>query len=149
MNMKDKFIEMFLADTVTDLRYSSINLDVTDMGIGDILRNVDTYYPVNRSARNAIVEGRTAVCVKCLSELLDPMSGLILLITNGENNANNIIVSKNYIVAVIDEERIRTTEGITDLMKDLSKYMIKEFKDSLRDFTSFFIKFIYDTDSDS
>lgn len=146
MNIKDEFIKMFLPDTVEDIRYTMINMDITDLGIGDILRNLNTAYPLNGRERNNIISGKTVVCIKCKSELIEPLNGLILIVTNDTDNANHTITSKNYIVAVINEEKIRTEEGITLLLHDLSKYMIHEYKDIVNDFNSLYVKFVYDSD---
>lgn len=149
MNLKDEFIKMFLPDTVEDIRYTMINLDITDLGIGDILRNLNNAYPLNRRERNAIISGKVVVCIKCKSELLEPLNGLILIVTNDSSNANHTITSKNYIVAVIDEEKIRTDEGIALLLEGLSKYLIHEYKDIVNDFNSLYVKFVYDSDEKS
>ena len=145
---KIDFIQTFLPESVEDIRYTMINLDVTDLGIADLLRNINASFPAGRRERNAITSGLFALCIKCKCELLEPLSGLIILITNGEKNLDAPIVTKDYIVITIDELKIRDDEGIADLMDKISRYLVKEFKYILADFNTFFVKYVYDRDEE-
>lgn len=141
----DEFKHVFLPD-VEQIKFTQLDLDISDLGIADILRNTDSIYPKGGRERSLIESGKLGIIIKCKSELLEPMEGLIIVITNDQTTN---IVSKNYIVAIVSEDSISTIEGIIDTLKDFTKYIIKEFKDSLQDFGSFYIKYIYDIDVDT
>ena len=60
---RSEFIKSFLPDEVENIELTQINLDITDLGLGDILRNLNKIYPANTRTRNAIISGRTVVGV--------------------------------------------------------------------------------------
>ena len=103
---KHDFVRQFLPELVDDIKITNINLDIDDLGIADILRNINQAYPIGSRTRNFIKSGELAVAVRCTSELLSPLSGLVLIITNDDINQINI-TSKNFIVAIIDQANIR------------------------------------------
>lgn len=139
---KKEFIRKFLPEKIEDISFAQIDMDITDLAIADVLRNINTTYPKNSRIRNAIIGGRVAVGVLCKTELLDPLLGVLLIVTNGENPIN--IVSKNYIVISVSEERIINNDEIKIVLDDITRYIIKEFKFSIPKFKEFYVKFVYD-----
>lgn len=139
---KKEFIKSFLPKKIEDISFAQIDMDVTDLGLADILRNINGTYPQNCRVRNATINGRVAVGVLCKSELLYPLSGIVVIITNGEELIR--IVSRNYIVFSISEERIRDDDLIKQVLDELTIYIIKEFKFTIEKFTDFYVKFVYD-----
>lgn len=142
---KEEFIRCFLPKTVEEVKVIDINLDETDLGLADILRNLNTLYPEHQRNRNLIKDGRLAVAVRCNSDLLDPLSGLILIIFN-ENLGE--VVSKRFAVGVFNEAILSKDETIHEALEGFSKYLIKEYKDTIEQFNSFYIKFVYDRDEE-
>jgi len=141
---KQDFLRAFLPDEVEDIHYAQIDLDVNDLSLADVLRNINTAFPKNSRSRNAIASNKLAIAVLCKSEYLYPLSGLLIIVAGDDVDIQ--IVSKNYIVIAASESRIETDEEIKVVVDHLSKYIIKEFKNSLEDFNSFYAKYIYDED---
>lgn len=141
---KQEFIKTFLPYDIEDINYAQIDLDVSDLSIADILRNVNTTFPKNSRNRNKIASGNLAIAILCKSELLYPMDGLLLIISNDESKIE--LVSKNYIVLVISEDKITNDDDIKEVVDHITKYIVSQFKDSLEDFNKFYVKFIYDED---
>lgn len=139
---KKEFIRKFLPDKIEDVSFAQIDMDITDLAIADVLRNINTTYPKNSRIRNAIIGGRVAVGVLCKTELIYPLSGIFLIVSNGETPIN--IVSKNYIVISISEERIVNDDEIKLVLDDITRYIIKEFKFTIPKFKDFYVKFVYD-----
>lgn len=139
---KQEFIRTFLPEKIEDISFAQIDLDITDLSLADVMRNVDHTYPPNSRVRNAIISGKVAVGVLCKSELLYPLSGVMIIISNGDVDLS--IVSRNYMVIGISEERIRTDEEIKLVLDDLTHYIIKEFRHSIAKFDEFYVKFVYD-----
>lgn len=139
---KKEFIRTFLPSKVEDISFAQIDMDITDLSIADVLRNINTTYPKNSRVRNAIINGRVAVGVLCKTELLYPLSGILLIVSNGEDPIE--IVSKNYIVISVSELRIQSDDEIKLVLDDITRYIIKEFKFSIPKFTEFYVKFVYD-----
>lgn len=138
---KKEFIRTFLPDNIEDISFSQINLDITDLSIADILRNINTTFPIHSRNRCRIEGGSYAVAVLCKSETLDPIGGLLLIITNGTNEIE--VYSKNYIVITVDEEKIKSEESIQNVTDNITKYLIRDFKNIFEDFNSFFVKYVY------
>ena len=80
---KKEFIRKFLPDKIEDVSFAQIDMDITDLAIADVLRNINTTYPKNSRIRNAIIGGRVAVGVLCKTELIYPLSGIFLIVSNG------------------------------------------------------------------
>jgi hypothetical protein len=139
---KMNFIRSFFPSKIEDIHYAQVNLDASDLSIADVLRNVNMTFPKNSRNRNLIASGNLAVAILCKSELLDPISGLLLLITGDDMNIN--VVSKNYIVLSVPESMITNDEDICEIIKKITKYIIKNFNNCLNSFTDFYVKFIYD-----
>ena len=70
------------------------------------------------------------------------MSGLLLIITGDDTQIE--IVSKNYIVISVQEDRITNDDDIKDIINGITKYIITSFKDSIVKFEEFYAKFVYD-----
>ena len=138
---KLSFLKSFLPPTVTDIEYTHINLDITDLSFSDILRNLNKLYPPNSRNRNAIESGEMALGVLCRTETVDPYNGIFLLICQKDLDVN--IISKNYIVLCISEQRIRNEESLVTLMDDITAYLIKYYYDTLRNLPDFYRKFVY------
>lgn len=135
------FIRNFLPGTVKDIDFTQINLDITDLSISDILRNLNKLYPPNSKNRYAIENGEFALGVLCKSETLEPYNGVFLLISKKELDIN--IASTNYIVLCISEERIRTEDSIIRLMDEITNYLIDEHYETMRTLPEFYKKFVY------
>lgn len=142
VSSKEDFIKTFLPDSIKQVTYAQLDLDISDLSLADILRNVNTIYPKNSRIRNAIKSGNVAVGILCKTETIEPLSGLLLIITGDEVDIE--IVSKNYIVIGISESRIVNDDEIKIVVDRITKYLISSFKDSLEDFNSFYVKYIYD-----
>ena len=138
---KIDFLKKFLPDTIKDIDYTQINLDITDLSFSDILRNLNKMYPPNSRNRNAIENGDMALGVLCKTETVEPYNGIFLLVCKKDLEIN--ILSRNYIVLCISEHRIRTEEQLENLMDDITKYLIKAHYDTLRNLPDFYRKFIY------
>lgn len=138
---KVDFLKSFLPETVKDIDYTQINLDVTDLSLSDILRNLNKLYPPNSKNRNAIESGEMALGVLCKTETLDPYSGVFLIICQKDLDIR--IASKNYIVLCISEQRIRTEVSLAELMDDIAGFLIKSYYESMRNLPDFYRKFVY------
>ena len=138
---KVDFLKSFLPDSVKDIDFTQINLDITDLSFSDILRNLNKLYPPNSRNRNAIEMGEMALGVLCKTETLDPYSGVFLLVCQKELDVN--ILSRNYIVLCISEQRIRTETSLMELMEDITGYLIKNYYESMRNLPDFYRKFVY------
>ena len=143
---KKDFITTFLDDKIEDVSFVQIDMDISDLSIGDILRNINQTFPQNSRSRNKIINGEFAVAVLCRSELLEPLNGLLIIVASDGTNIE--IVSKNHIVISVSESKICTDPDIVGVIDGIEKYIIKMFKNTLREFTSFFVKFVYDPTED-
>lgn len=139
---KHEFIKTFLPSDIDDISFAQIDLDISDLAIADVLRNINRSFPKNSRNRNKITSGNMIVAVLCKSELLYPVSGLLLLITDSETNLE--LISKNYIIISIPEENITNDDSIKLVLDNITKYLIRDFKDTLKNFNDFYIKFVYD-----
>lgn len=139
---KQEFVKTFLPDTVTSINFAQIDMDISDLSLADILRNVNKTFPKNSRIRNAIASGTHAVGILCKTELLYPINGLLLIVTGDDTQIE--ILSKNYIVIAVQEDQITNDTQITDIINGITKYIIHSFKDSIDKFEEFYVKFIYD-----
>jgi len=138
---KIDFLKTFLPESVKEIDYTQINLDITDLSFSDILRNLNKLYPPNSKNRHLIESGEMALGVLCKSETLEPYSGVFLLVCEKDLEVN--ILSRNYIVLCISEQRIRTEESLMDLMDDITGYLIKNYYEMMRNLPDFYRKFVY------
>lgn len=141
---KKTFIKSFFPDTVEDMSLVEINLDITDLSIADILRNINRNFPKNSKERNKIKDGEKIISIVCKSEYLEPLSGIILLITNDDTKID--ILSKNYMVITISEDYIKNDEGIKYCLNGLTSYLCQAYKDTLLQFETFYVRYIYNED---
>lgn len=139
---KQDFIRTFLPDNVRNINFAQINLDISDLSLADILRNANKTFPRNSRIRNAIASGSHAVGILCKTELLEPLSGLLLIITGDETHIE--IVSRNYVVIAVQEDKITNDDDIKHIIDSITKYIISSFKDSIVKFNDFYVKFVYD-----
>lgn len=143
---KVEFIRTFFSDSVKEIHFVQIDLDITDLSIADILRNVNKTFPSNTRERNKIISGDKVVGILCKSKYLDPMTGLMLLICGRDIEINAI--SKNYILIGVNEAKIINDDVIAEVLDNITKYMIKEFNNCIDSFNDFYVKYVYDIDSD-
>lgn len=141
---KKTFIKSFFPDTVEDMSLVEMDLDITDLSIADILRNINKNFPKNSKERNKIKDGEKIIAVVCKTEYLEPLSGIILIITNDDTKID--ILSKNYMVLAISEDYIKNDEGIKYCLNSLTSYLCQTYKDTLAQFETFYVRYIYNED---
>lgn len=134
----------FLPNSVKEFDYTQISLDSSDLSIADVLRNLNKLYPKNSRSRNKIIDGELVVGVMCKTETIYPYSGIFLII--GQKDIEIDISTKSYIVLIISEERISTDLEIRDLMDDISRYLVNNYNEVLRDLPDFYRKYVYNED---
>ena len=139
---KKEFLETFLPESVQEINFAQVNLDITDLSISDILRNVNATYPQNSRRRNAIASGFMAVGILCKTETLEPMQGVFLLIGGG--NLEIELVSKRYIVIFVDESKLNNDRDIQKTVEKITNALVRIFKDDIDNLGDFYRKFIYD-----
>ena len=139
---KQEFVKTFLPESVRDISFAQIDLDITDLSLADVLRNVNRTFPENSRTRNAISSGQFAVGVLCKTELLYPLSGILLIVTGDDTEIE--IVSKNYVVIGVSEDSIKTNDDIHHILDSITKYLIVSFRNSIVKFNEFYSKFVYD-----
>lgn len=142
INSKEEFIRTFLPENVTGMNVCQINLDITDLSIADILRNINKTFPQNMKIRNAIKSGNHIVAVLCKSVTLEPLSGLLLIVTDDDNRIE--VVSRNYVVISVPESKITNDKDILNVIDSITKYIVLSFKDSLPALNEFYARFVYD-----
>lgn len=143
---KEDFIKSFLPDQVENIELTQINMDATDLGLADILRNLNEIYPINTRTRNAMQSGSMVVGVLCKTTTLDPMQGLFILVS--ADNLEFELVSTNYIIICISEKTIQKAESINNAIFNLTEYLILNYKDVIPNLADFYRKFIYDPSED-
>lgn len=139
---KQDFIRTFLPDSIKSVNFAQIDLDISDLSLADILRNANRTFPKNSKIRNSIASGNHAVGILCKTELLYPLSGLLLIITGDDTQLE--IVSKNYVVISVQEDSITNDDDIQSIIDGITKYIVTSFKDSIAKFEEFYAKFVYD-----
>lgn len=139
---KQEFVKTFLPDSYETIHFAQIDLDISDLSLADVLRNVNKTFPTNTRNRNRIASANLAVGILCTTELLDPLSGLLLIITDEDTEIE--IVSANYMVIAVPESKIKNDEDIKEVIDMVTKYLLESFKDGLLKFNEFYVKFIYD-----
>jgi len=144
---KREFIREFLNDKIEEITFAQIDLDISDLSISDILRNINNTYPSNSRCRNQISSGQLAVAVLCKSEFMYPLKGLLIIVANTDKPIE--IVSKDYIVMSVSDEDIKTDDEIVYIIRDLTTYLIENFKEVFENFEEFYVKYIYNPEEDS
>ena len=140
--MDKKAMQLFLPDSIIDVTTVCLDLDICDLSISDVLRNINKTFPESSKEKALMKEGEFAVFALCKTKTLLPLDGLIIIITNDDNKIE--IASKNYIVLTISENRISNNLDIYEVIERLTSYLIKNYKESLFDFQEFYSKFVYD-----
>lgn len=138
---KEEFLNSFLPSSIRDLDYTQINLDITDLSLSDVLRNINKLYPQNTRSRMAIEGGEMAVGVMCKTDTIDPYNGVLLLVCGKGVEIN--ITSCEYIVLSISEDRIKTEEGLMDLISDITGFLVTNYSSEMRNLPDFYRKFVY------
>lgn len=141
MRDKESFIKTFFPDTVKDIQLVTIDLDITNLTLCDILRNVNRSFPKNSRERNRIIDGNKVVAVLCRSETLTPYNGIIMLICSDNNDIE--ITSRNYIVISVSEKKITNEESLNEIIEKLTLYLGSIMKDKVADFNNFYVKYMY------
>lgn len=144
---KKDFIREFLPDSIQDVSYAQIDLDISDMSISDILRNINRTYPKNSKCRNQISSGQLAVAVMCKSEYMYPLRGLLILVANTSRPIE--LVSKDYIIMTVSDDDISKEENIIHIISAFTKYLIDNFANVFDQFQEFYVKYVYDPEEDS
>lgn len=142
VNQKIQMLKEIFPSTITQINFATVDLDISMLGIADILRNADRTFPQNTSTRNAIANGTTAIAVLCKSVLLKPMDGLIIVICSDVNDVR--IQSKNYIVMSVAESTISSQDKILDLLDKLTTYLISNYGSIIPSFEKFYSLHVYD-----
>lgn len=140
---KEDFIRSFLPDEVEKIELTQINLDITDLSLADILRNLNALYPENSRSRNALISGKIVVGVLCRTETLSPLSGLFVLICADELIDKFEIMAKNYLVVCLSEKTMRSDDKIRAAILKFTDYLVDAYRDSIKDISNFYRKFVY------
>lgn len=139
---KYQMLKDIFPEKVKSVNFATIDMDVTMLSVADVLRNIDKTFPKNTSARNAIANGQMAIAVMCKSELLKPVSGMLIIVCGDGAGIN--IRSKDYIVIGVAEETISSADKILDMLDKLTLYLIKNYGEIIPSFEKFHTLYIYD-----
>lgn len=140
MHDKKDFIRQYLPKTIEDIHIVQIDLDITGLTLCDILRNINTTFPMNGRNRAEIIQGTKAVMVVAKSELIEPFAGIILLVGH---DIDIKVRSKNYLIIAVDETEIRSEENLSDLNVDIMVYIAEAMKDIVPNFLEFSNRCLY------
>lgn len=140
---KEDFIRSFLPDEVETVELTQINMDLTDLGLADILRNLNKLYPYNTRSRNAIISGKTIIGVLCKTETLYPLSGLFVIIGADHLMDKFEMMSTNYLVLCLSEKTMRSDESINDAIYKFTDYLVVNYRDVIKNLPDMYRKFIY------
>ena len=141
---KEEFIRSFLPDEVENIELTQINMDITDLGLADILRNLNKMYPYNTRSRNSIISGKTIIGVLCKTETLYPLSGLFVIIGADHLMDKFEMMSTNYLVLCLSEKTMRSDDSINNAIYNFTEYLIQNYRDTIKNLASFYRQFIYD-----
>ena len=141
---KEEFIRSFLPDEVENIELTQINMDITDLGLADILRNLNKMYPYNTRSRNSIISGKTVVGVLCRTQTLSPLSGLFILICADHLIDKFEMMATNYLVLCLSEKTMRSDDAINNAIYNLTDYLITNYRDTIKNISDFYRRFVYD-----
>ena len=141
---KEEFIRSFLPDEVENIELTQINMDITDLGLADILRNLNKMYPYNTRSRNSIISGKTVVGVLCRTQTLSPLSGLFILICADHLIDKFEMMATNYLVLCLSEKTMRSDDAINNAIYNLTDYLIANYRDTIKNVSDFYRRFVYD-----
>ena len=136
-----EFLKQFFPETVSYIQYTQINLDNTDLSIADILRNLNTLYPLNSKIRMQIEDGITVIGILCKSDTIEPYNGIFLFV--GKEGMKIKIASSRYIVLFISEDKILDEDGIIESTNKITDYLIKNYSGKLDNLSDLYKKYIY------
>lgn len=142
MTNKEDFMRSFLPESVREMATAQIDLDITNLGIADILRNLNRTYPKTSRERNKISSGEMVVGILLKSELLTPLRGIIILMSNDKMTIS--AESKKYVVFAIDESKLTNDDDITYMVERITVYLAKTIKSEIKDFNLFYKRYVYD-----
>lgn len=140
MNDKKNFIKTFFPESVTDIQLVYMNLDQNGLTLCDILRNINRFFPLNSRDRFEMVDGKKVVAVICRSDLIEPINGIILLISHEVEIQTQ---SKNYVLISVDEEDIRDEDSLNDVNDQITMYLAKLMRGRVLNFDEFYVRHIY------
>ena len=141
---KEEFIRSFLPDEVENIELTQIKMDITDLGLADILRNLNKMYPYNTRSRNSIISGKTVVGVLCRTQTLSPLSGLFILICADHLIDKFEMMATNYLVLCLSEKTMRSDDAINNAIYNLTDYLITNYRDTINNLSDLYRRFIYD-----
>lgn len=137
-----RMLKEIFPESIQSINMAIVDMDITLLSVADILRNVNKTFPKNTSVRNSIANGKAAVAILCKTDLLKPLDGLIIVITNDANQIQ--IKSKNYIVVGVAESTIDSADRIMDMLDRFTTYLIHNYGNEIPSFEKFYSLFIYD-----
>lgn len=144
-NTNDKKYQMLkeiFPETIKQVNFVTIDLDVTMLSLADILRNIHRNFPFNSAARNAIANGTMAVAVLCKSDLLKPIRGLIMVVVD---DASKIAIkSRDFVVMGISEATISSNDRILEMLDRFTTYLIQNYSSTVSGFEKFYTLYVYD-----
>jgi hypothetical protein len=137
---KKKFLMNFLPDSIEDLQLIHIDLEMTGLTICDILRNINRTFPQNSKDRYAMIDGKKLIAVVCKSDLLYPISGIILLV-GGDLDIR--IQSRNYVLISVNEKDITSEDKLNKINNDMMVYLAKMLMPHVKAFKEFCNRSLY------
>lgn len=140
MNDKKAFIKTFLPESVNDLQLVHIDFDQTGLTICDILRNINKVFPINSRDRHEIIDGHKVIAAICRSDLLEPIHGIVLIISHDIDIQTE---SKKYVLITVDEGDIRNEDDLNEVNDSIFMYLMKTIRDNVLNFNEFYLKHIY------
>ncbi len=147
MRDKKEFIREYIPDVrIEDIHFTQIDLEITDLSIADVLRNINKIFPINSIDRNKISAGQKVIAILCRSKYLFPLSGIMLIIGREDIELN--IMAKNYIVISVSEGAITNSKDIAEVVDNLSTYFVNQYGKVVEKVKDFYIRYLYDKDAD-
>ena len=137
---KKKFLMSFLPESVEDLKVIHIDLELTGLTLCDILRNINKSFPKNSKDRYDMMDGKKLIAVICKSDLLYPISGIILLVGG---NLDIRIKSRNYVLISVNEADIADEETLDHVNTDIMVYLAKTLMPYVKAFNEFSNRSLY------
>ena len=137
---KKKFLMSFLPESVEDLKVIHIDLELTGLTLCDILRNINKSFPKNSKDRYDMMDGKKLIAVICKSDLLYPVSGIILLVGG---NLDIRIKSRNYVLISVNEADIVDEETLDHVNTDIMVYLAKTLMPYVKAFNEFSNRTLY------
>lgn len=137
---KKKFLKEFLPDSVEDLQLMHIDLEMTGLTLVDILRNINKAFPQNSKDRYAMIDGKKLIAVICKSDLIYPISGIILLV-GGDLDIR--IQSRNYVLISVNEADIASEDRLNSINNDVMVYLAKMLMPNVKAFNEFSNRSLY------